>query len=329
MSKKLFLNILCLLAVISSVNCDVLAVPQEIKKAETVTIQINSSDLKDEESDFIKKFSLRNKLQRSPQTQIKNFYKKFNKYSDNNEIEKLKELYSDDYVNNDGFNKSTIFEMILKAQDVYKDVENTMTLDSIVTDGKYAAVDVHEFSIGTTAKKQKSVGDYGLVSSDLYYTDYLEKKGNKWQITSSNVKSEKVALKYGEAKNMPIEISAPLYVPENSEYEVKITTQPPNGVMVIGSIVNENIVYPQVTEKDIFKSVKSGVIERILKSNKNNTNEYAAVTIGLTRATIEPPEVVFTMTGMAFVMSRINVLHKNSSDVIEKENKNESETSQE
>ena len=69
MSKKLLLNILCLLTIVSSVNCDVLALPQEIKKVDTVSIQINPADLKDEESDFIKKFSLRNKLQRSPQTQ--------------------------------------------------------------------------------------------------------------------------------------------------------------------------------------------------------------------------------------------------------------------
>ena len=312
MKRKLFIKILFVLVFSISIISQAFAVPQEIEKAQKATVKIDASQINDEEAEIIKKFSLRDKFQRSPETQIRNFYKDFNKYSENNDIEKLKSLYADDFINNDGFNKKTVFEMITKAQDAYKDIEYTTTIENIVTDGKYASVDIHEAAVGTTTKKQEQIDDYGLVASDITYTDYLKKDGNKWKISSSVVKSEKVALKYGETKNMPIEITAPRYVPEGSSYDVTIKTDAPNGVLVLGSIVNEPIVLPQVQNKDVFKSIKSGLLERVLKANTDGNNEYAAVTVGITRATIEPPDVVFTMTGMAFLMSRVNVLHKNN-----------------
>lgn len=294
-----------------SINTNAYAITAAAEKTEQLSATVNVTDISEDEADVIKKFSFRDKLQRSPQAQIKSFYKDFNKYSEKSDIEKLKNLYADSYMNNDGFDKKTIFIMMDKAKDAYKDVQYTTTLDKIVVNGNYATVDIHEIAIGTTTKKQEEINDYGLVSSDIYSTDYLKKEGNKWKIVSSEIKSEKVSLKYGETKNMPIELIAPEAVGAGSEYDVKVITKSPDGVLVIGSIVNEPVTYPQAQKKDVFKSVKKEVIERVLTANKDNKNEYAAVTIGVTRASIEPPRVVFDMTGMAFVMSRVNVYHKN------------------
>lgn len=316
--KFLFVTLLMII-----INVPVQAIPAGADKAAKASVSINADQIKDDEAEVIKKFSFKDKFQRNPQAQIKSFYKDFNKYSEKNDIEKLKNMYSDSYINNDGFDKTIIFEMMTKAQDAYKDIEYTTTIENISVGGNYAVADIHEFAIGSTSNKQEEIDDYGLVCSDLYYTDYLKKEGNKWKITATNVKSEKVVLKYGETKSMPIEITAPTLVPAGNEYDVKVTTDSPNGVLVIGSIVNEQIVYPQVQKKDLFKSVKSGVLERVLKANTENHNEYAAVTIGVTRASIEPPQVVFNMTGMAFLMTRVNVYNKTVNLNKDKETANE------
>lgn len=319
MKKRNLLKVLFLVVIILYFGNNANAITAAADKAANVSVSVDVKDISTEEAEFIKKFSFRNKFQRSPEAQIKSFYKDYNKYSEKNDIEKLKSLYSDSYVNNDGFNKETIFKMMSMASDSYKEVEYITDIEKISVEGNYAVVDVHEVAIGSTAKKQEDLNDYGLVTSDLYYTDNLVKEGNKWKIAATVVKSEKVALKYGEAKNMPIEITAPKMISAGADYDVRVKTQSPDGVLVIGSIINEQIVFPQIQNKDKFKSVKSDVIERILKANEDSHNEYAAVTIGITRASIEPPAVVFNMTGMAFVMTRVNVLPVNNNVKIEKE----------
>ena len=109
---------------------------------------------------------------------------------------------------------------------------------------------------------------------------------------------------------MNISIEAPDMIPAGCDYNVKVTTTSPDGVFMVGSIVNEPIIHPQISKKDVFKGMKSDVLERVLTSNTDNHNEYASVTIGITVPVVNPPEMSFDMVGMAFVMSRVNVVNK-------------------
>ena len=190
------------------------AIPASAEQTARETGSVSATEIKDSEADIIKRFRLKNKFQRSPENQIRSFYKNYIKYSETNNVEKLKSLYSDSFVNNDGFDKTTIFKMLEQSLDSYKDITYNTSIDKIYTEGNYAVVDVHEFAMGTTTKKNDEINDYGLITSDLYYTDYLRKEGNKWKIVSTNINNEKVSLKYGEAKSMPVDITAPKVVPE-------------------------------------------------------------------------------------------------------------------
>lgn len=309
--KNVLFKTLLILAFVSFINIQsVIAIPASVEKTARETGSVSTTDIKDSEADVIRRFSIKNKFQRSPESQIKSFYNNYIKYSEKNNVEKLKSLYSDSFVNNDGFDKETIFKMMEQSADAYKDITYNTVIDNIYVEGNYAVVDVHEFAMGTTTKKNIETDDFGLITSDLYYTDYLRKEGNKWKIISTYIKSEKVALKYGEAKSMPVDIIAPKSVPEGCEYDVKVNIESPDGVLVIGSIINDQIVFSHVQTKDVFKSVKSDVLERIVKANNNSNNEYVSSTIGITRASIEPPKLLFQMTGIAFVMSRVNVINK-------------------
>lgn len=293
----------------------VFAIPASVEKNARETGVVSTSDIRDSEAEIIKRFSLKKKLQRSPENQIKSFYKNYVKYSEKNDAEKLKSLYSDSFVNNDGFNKSTIFEMMAQSADAYKDVVYNNNVEKIFTDGNYAVVDVHEFAMGTTTNKNEKINDYGLITSDMYYTDYLRKENNKWKIISTTIKSEKLLLKYGETKAMAVDITAPQMVPSGCEYDVKVSVDSPDGVLVIGSIVNDEIVYPHSQKKDVYRSVKSDVLERVVRANTNGRNEYVSATIGLTRASIEPPNVLFKMTGMALIMTRVNTAFDKSNGI--------------
>ena len=53
-------------------------------------------------------------------------------------------------------------------------------------------------------------------------------------------------------------------------------------------------------------------MERVVKANTNNRNEYATATIGFTKLTVEDTDIMqikFKMSGMAFIMKRINILN--------------------
>ncbi len=287
--------------------------------AETVSVSVDAEDIDNEEFDIIKKISLRNKLKRSPKAQIESFYKKYNRYTEHNDTKKLKDLYSASFVNNDGFDRDTIFKLMEDASSAYKNVNYTTDILNIDVKGNYAVVKIKETAVGETTEKSARLNEVGYITSDIFFTNYLRKEDGKWKIISAEIESEQIVLKYGEAKKTNIEFYAPVVIPAGTEYDATVKLEAPDGVFIVGSIVNEPIKFPQINAKDVLRAVKSEELTRVLKSNTDNYNEYATVSIGITRAQVEPPSVVVNMTGMAIVMSRVNVINKKNVIKIEKE----------
>lgn len=319
MSKKIIYSLVFVFAMLTmSVNSSeaITTMPKDVEK---MTVAVEADELEKEETDIIKRISLRNKFKRSPKVQIENFYKKYNRYSEKSDTKKLKEMYSEHFVNNDGFDRDTIFKLMSEASDAYKNVTYTTDIVSIDVDELYAVVKVHETATGETSKKIDKVNDYGFIKSDLYYTNYLRKEGGKWKILSAQIESEDISLLYGEAKKANITMSAPRVISAGVEYDASVKIESPDGCFVVGSIVNEQIKYPQTQPKDVLRAVKSGELARVLKSNTDNHNEYATITLGITRPHVEPQAVVIDMTGMAIVMSRVNVIQTSNVTKIEKE----------
>lgn len=267
-----------------------------------------------EYENVIKKVSLRDKFKRSPESQIKTFIKKHNKYTENGNYEKLKDLYSDSYVNNDGFDKKTVFKMMEEAATAYKSFSYTSIVKNInVINEKYASVDMYEKATGETSTPFKGIDENGCVESEITYTDYLIKEGGNWKLISTDVKKEVLKLKYGLAKNIQADIFAPELIPSDTEYDVTVKTNTFSDTMMIGSISNDKIKYPQDKVKDVLHAVKSDELTRVLKSNNENVNEYATASLAFTTTAIEDDSVVVKMSGVAILMSRVNILHgKNS-----------------
>lgn len=308
MNKKNFLCLIIFTAMFFTPLQKSFAAPSVPKINAQAEVKVDNENNSYSEAEIIKRVSLKNKLQKSPEAQINSFIKKYNHYSEKNNFAKLKEMYCDDFVNNDGFDKDTIFKMMQMASGAYKNMKYTTEIEKIKITGKYALVKAHERATAQTDNLADKIQDTGIVVSEIDYVDYLVKEGNKWKIQATEVLSEEVSMKYGEAKNMDIEITTPSCVPAGSEYEVSLSANTPDGSFALGSIVNEQIVFPQMQNKDIFRAIKSEKLARVLTANKENHNEYTTISIALTRAEVEPPQVNINMTGMAFAMKRINVI---------------------
>ncbi len=308
MNKKNFLCLIILTAIFCLNVQKTVAAPAVPKINAQTEVKVDTNNCEYSEAEIIKRVSLKNKFQKSPEAQIHSFIKKYNHYSERNNFAKLKEMYCENFVNNDGFDKDTVFKMMQMASGSYKNMKYTTEIEKIKIMGKYAIVKAHETATAETDNLSEKINDTGNVYSEIDYVDHLIKEGNKWKIQATEVLSEEVTMKYGEAKNMNIEITAPACVPAGSEYEVSISANTPDGSFALGSIVNERIMFPQEQNKDIFRAIKSEKLARVLTANKDNKNEYTTVSIALTRAEVEPPQVNINMTGMAFAMKRINTI---------------------
>lgn len=328
MKNKILGLLLIMLFVCGTANISQAASVIPHKDANVTVSVLADEDEECDETELIKRFSLRDKFKKSPENQIRDFFKKYNRYSAKNRIDKLKEMYTEDYVNNDGFNKKTVFEMMDMASSSYKEVVYNTEIESIVVDGNYAVVRAKEIATGETEKVFERVKDTGSISSELHFVDYMKKEGNNWKISATEVIYEKVALVYGEAKSLAVDISAPDCVPAGAEYDVTVKTTAPDNTFLVASISNDKIVFPQEKAKDVFRTIRNGELARILKANKTNNNEYATASIALTKAKVEPSSVILDMTGIAFVMKRVNVLAINENIKLNKENSNAKSVSQ-
>lgn len=235
------------------------------------------------------------------------------KFSNAYDLEALSELYSKDFMNADGFTKDLYFDLIKKTWTSYPDIKYRTELKHLTLSGDFAIAEVIDFASATSAGKANSVSDSGLLESSSESVYYLQKFGDTWQIVSDYIVYEKTFLLYGSAKQTQISLTAPVQVPANSQYTASLNIVAPAGNIVIASIGKENITHPQTIAPEVFRKLPyDGILERMFTANTDNINEYAVASIGLTRAEVKNgTEISVYVTGMAFVMTRINVIPKN------------------
>lgn len=236
------------------------------------------------------------------------------KLSNAHDYEKLSALYAENYINADGLNKETYFDLIKKTWESYPDIKYNIFINNVSVEGNLAVAQVSETAIASTDSKSGAISERGLLESSSNSVYYFEKINNEWKITSDHIIFEKTYLRYGSAKETPIELSAPNQIAADTPYTATLSIIPPKDSLIIASIGKENITYPQTVADEIFRKLPdSGTLERIFKSNKLNLNEYAVASFGITKAEIKnSSEIKIYITGLGFVMTRINVIPANS-----------------
>ena len=228
----------------------------------------------------------------------------------------LYELYKDDFVNNDGFNKEIYFKLIKDTWESYPDISYNTEIISINLTNNFAAVETYETAIAITKELTGVMEIAGELHGFAHSVYYLEKIGNSWKIASENILEEKTSLTYGETRYMNINLNSPEQIGAGQSYSATLTIDAPENALIVGSIGQEKITYPQISCEEIYRTFSDeNTLERVFSANKDNTNEYNIAAIGITRAELadknKPESINVYMSGIAFIMTRVNVVPEN------------------
>ncbi|MBO7672241.1 hypothetical protein J6S88_02405 [bacterium] len=254
--------------------------------------------------------------------EIRNILIKQVELSDKKDLEKLQSYYSDDYRNSDAFDKNTTFALVRDNFEIYPDLKISLKINNVDVNGKYAVADVLEY-----AKKnglERDDIDYkGKLRAEARTLYFLENINGKWLITAEQSIYENNSVTFGEAEYADVKLITPIIVPAGSQYnaELKINNLP-QSALVMGSISKSDAVYPIPQEEDdpdSYRVFEETSLERLFTANKDNIDEYISGTLGITRSKPLPNgDFKLYMSGVAFVMAKVNVIPENTKYIPEK-----------
>lgn len=245
---------------------------------------------------------------------IKDLFKKQLTAANNHDSTALEALYNDKFMNNDGFNKEVYFKSIKSTWEACSDLSYSTKLLSISVNGDYATVDVEETATGTVVEKYDYMqisGEIHSLSESLYH---LEKVNGQWYITGETAISDESSLLYGDARFMNIDLQVPAQVSAGEAYTSTLKIDADEDTFILGSIDHDLVTYPANVPKNDLRAIpRSQTLERIIKANTDNINEYSVASLAISKVTpLGEENVRIRMVGLACIMKRINVVPKNN-----------------
>lgn len=251
---------------------------------------------------------------KNTEKEIKNSFELQNKYSNAHDYEKLKDFYAESYRNSDAFDRETTFKIIKENYELYPDLKMTSTMNRLDVNGDYATVDIYEYAQAKNLKRE-DVELTGTLEAFAHTIYYLEKINGKWLITAEQAIEENNSIIFGEAQYLDLKLSAPMIVGAGESYTSTLEVNNlPRKALLMGSIMQSPAVFPlKEDEEDSFRVMEDLALERIFISNKKNINEYNIASIGITRGQPIPNGgVKLYLSGLAFLMTRVNVIPENN-----------------
>lgn len=252
--------------------------------------------------------------QRQDIKDIKNLFKLHNKYANTHNINALKPLYTDNYINNDGFDKKAYFKSIDSTWKACQDLTYDTKILSIELKGENASVNVEETASGTLYENIESVPVAGEIHSKARGIYHLIKINGNWYISGETAISDESSLLYGDARFMNIELNSPSQVPAGDTYTASLQVDMEDNMLIIGSIDNDTVKYPPTTPKTELRAIgQSHTLERLIKANTDNLNEYAVASLAISKVeNLDSDRYRIYMAGLACIMKRVNVIPKNN-----------------
>lgn len=248
--------------------------------------------------------------------QIKELFKIHNTYANDHDVKKLEQLYADNYINNDGFDKKVYFKSVETTWQTCKDITYTTKIISIDINGDQANVNVEETASGTIVDKVlEQVPIAGEIHSKSEGIYHLVRINGKWYISGETSLKDESSLLYGDARFMSIELQAPSQVAAGETYSVVLKVDNENDdTFIVGSIEHDPVTYPTNTPKSELRALSaSQTLERYIKANSDNLNEYAVASMAISKVQkFAPTNVRVYMAGLACIMKRVNVIPKNN-----------------
>jgi hypothetical protein len=215
--------------------------------------------------------------------------------------------YADDYLNNDGLDKTAVSKLTEDFWKTYPDAKSKSTTKEVRLEGPFATVESRDVATGTTAKEMPGIGTKGELNSVSEGQLYLKKQGQGWKIVGDRIDYERVRVAFGLARQMQATFSAPEQVKSGKPYTAKLELNLPSGLTAVGSITNTPLQYPQPQPEDAWRPMNDPspdhpLLERVLPTNTKNRNELLMATVGITNSNRN------SLMGIAFLTRRINVI---------------------
>lgn len=252
---------------------------------------------------------------------IKEVFSKQDKFTNDHNIEGLSELYAENFVNNDGFGKKVYFDLIKKTWETYPSIIYETEIKEIKFNGDYATVLAYEKASATTLEQTENIQAYGELRSSANTIYHLKRIGDKWIIVSEQVLEEKSQLKYGDARFIKMELFAPSIISANSEYTAFLDLELADNENAVATIAHQEIIHPLEDTDQAFRHLtEENELERVFVANNKNINEYATASIGIAKTERVNNSVQVYLSGVAFLMTRVNVIPENKYIEFEEEN---------
>lgn len=247
------------------------------------------------------------------QKEVIDFFYNIIDLSNKKDLYSLKSLYSTTYISGDGLSKENIFNMINDTWKTFPDLIYTTNILKVDIQGDYASIESIDTAFTDKTNSSEFTNDCGSLISKSHGMLYLRKFGKGWKVLSDKVLSEETSIKYGSAKAIDLSLIVPSQISAGDEYTVSLNAAIPPGMVAVGSIVREPIVYPSVKTDDLFRQIvpETNLLERVLKANSENLNELATASVGFTESTEDKfgnPDV--KLSGLAVITRRVNVIPK-------------------
>ena len=249
----------------------------------------------------------------SSKIEIKNTLKKYNKALAQHDIKKIKTFYDESYKSMDGFDLNEMEQMLEKTYSAYGNIKYKTKINSININDDWALVQMSDkttANIYPTEIKEIKKEKMGKLNGSSVYNLYLKKENSSWKIICDDVLMEETSLKYGLANKINMDLITPIRVKSGQDYDLSLKINKPKDVLALASISREEIVYPPSDYQEKFRKIPEfGELERIVKANNKNLDEYAIASIGLTKVSMNEAQTKakIEVLGMAYLMKRVNM----------------------
>lgn len=247
------------------------------------------------------------------------------------DINKIKEFYTENYRDSDGFTIDESAQMFEKMYDSYDKVKQKTKISSITSFDNYVIVQLKDttsalinpqkeiFEKNNAKKKLSQIirekriikEKQGRLDSKSVYSLYFKKIDDKWKIFYDDITAETTSLKYGVAKKAKMQLNTPAFIKDGETYDLSLKIDKADNLFAVASLTNEEILFPTPEYKEKFRKLPSkGELERVVRANSNNKNECAVASIGFTEVSINEAQTKarIEVVGMALLMKRINML---------------------
>ena len=230
-------------------------------------------------------------------------------YANKTDFKNFIATYDANYINADGFNLDSYSNLVRDIWNTYDKIEYDIDIKNISINNDTAVAELIETSYVNIPVSEKMDGILKSKANSVYH---LKKINGNWKVISDSVLTETTSMLYGEAKNLDIKLSAPTQILANTEYTASLEFTPPEDAIVIASIANDKVEYPQAQTKEVFRKFpEENILERLFTSNSDNVNEYVVASIGLTRANVSDISIKLSLVGFGYHITRVNVIPQN------------------